>query len=212
MQPSLRFVAAAYHLRHQILVRQGFGHTAQALAVGVRLRISLHTANLPVPGFQKPLLGENHPVQPPAPHRRNQLQLHRREGFKDAMNEAGMEIIGVQSGQWEMEQGNRIAAALLSENPGLKAILAANDSMALGAVSAVKAAGLDGKVLVAGFENIAAIRLMITEGSVLATADQHGDQLAIFGIETALDILKGNAKPADKRTAVDLLTKEDSKL
>ena len=133
--------------------------------------------------------------------------IQRREGFKDAMNEAGMEIIGVQSGQWEMEQGNRIAAALLSENPGLKAILAANDSMALGAVSAVKAAGLDGKVLVAGFDNISAIRPMIQDGSVLATADQHGDQLAVFGIETALDILKGNAKPEDKKTTVDLITK-----
>ncbi len=133
--------------------------------------------------------------------------IQRREGFKDAMNDAGMEIIGVQSGQWEMEKGNRIAAALLSENPGLKAILAANDSMALGAVSAVKAAGLEGKVLVAGFDNISAIRPMIADGSVLATADQHGDQLAVFGIETALDIIKNKAAPEDRETDVDLITK-----
>jgi len=133
--------------------------------------------------------------------------IQRREGFKDAMNDAGMEIIGVQSGQWEMEKGNSIAAALLSENPGLKAILAANDSMALGAVSAVKAAGLEGKVLVAGFDNISAIRPMIADGSVLATADQHGDQLAVFGIETALDIIKNKAAPEDRETDVDLITK-----
>lgn len=133
--------------------------------------------------------------------------IQRREGFKDAMSAAGMEVIGIQSGQWEIEQGNRVAAALLSENPQLKAILAANDSMALGAVSAVKAAGLEGKVLVAGFDNISAIRPMIEDGSVFATADQHGDQLAVFGIETALDILKGNAKPEDKKTVVDLITK-----
>ena len=133
--------------------------------------------------------------------------IQRREGFQDAMKAAGMEIIGVQSGQWEMEKGNKIAAALLSENPQLKAILAANDSMALGAVAAVKAAGLEGKVLVAGFDNISAIAPMIADGSVLATADQHGDQLAVFGIETALDILNNKAKPADKKTAVDLITK-----
>ena len=133
--------------------------------------------------------------------------IQRREGFKDAMNAAGMEVIGVQAGQWEMEKGNKIAAALLSENPQLKAILAANDSMALGAVAAVKAAGLEGKVLVAGFDNISAIAPMIADGSVFATADQHGDQLAVFGIETALEILNGKAKPEDKKTDVDLITK-----
>lgn len=133
--------------------------------------------------------------------------IQRREGFKDAMEKAGMKIVGVQSGQWEIEKANEVAAAMLSENPGLKAILCANDSMALGAVAAVKAAGLEGKVLVAGFDNISAIAPMIADGSVLATADQHGAELAVFGIETALDIINGKAKPGDRKTAVDLITK-----
>ena len=34
-----------------------------------------------------------------------------------------------------------------------------------------------------------------------------GDQLAVFGIEAALKILKGEAAPADQTTAVDLVTK-----
>jgi ribose transport system substrate-binding protein len=42
---------------------------------------------------------------------------------------------------------------------------------------------------------------------VVATADQHADQLAVFGIEAALKILKGEAPPGDQTTAVDLVTK-----
>jgi ribose transport system substrate-binding protein len=131
----------------------------------------------------------------------------RRLGFEDAMKAAGIKIVTVQSGLWEMGKANAVASAMLSEHPELKAILCANDNMALGAVSAVQAAGKTGAVLIVGFDNISAIRPMLDKGQVVATADQHADQLAVFGIEAALKILKGDAPPADQTTAVDLVTK-----
>ncbi len=131
----------------------------------------------------------------------------RRAGFEDAMKTAGMNIVSIQSGNWEMEKANGVAAAILNEHPNLKALLCANDNMALGAVAAVQAAGKTGKVFVVGFDNISAIKPMIADGRVVATADQHADQLAVFGIEAALKILKGDAPPANQTTAVDLVTK-----
>ncbi len=131
----------------------------------------------------------------------------RRLGFEDAMKAAGMDIVGVQSGEWEMDRADNVAAALLSAHPDLKAILCANDNMALGAVAAIQAAGKTGKVLVGGFDNIAAIHPLLADGRVVATADQHAGQLAVFGIETALNILHGKAPPADRTTAVDLITR-----
>ena len=131
----------------------------------------------------------------------------RRLGFEDAMKAAGVNIVSVQSGDWEMEKANGVASALLSEHPDLKAILCANDNMALGAVAAIEAAGKTGKVLVAGFDNISAIHALMGKGEVTATADQHGDQLAVFGIEAALKILRGEAPPADQATPVDVITK-----
>ena len=50
---------------------------------------------------------------------------------------------------------------------------------------------------------------MILDGRVLATADQHADKLAVFGIETALKILAGEATPGDVQTPVDLITADD---
>lgn len=132
----------------------------------------------------------------------------RRAGFEDSMQAAGMKIVSTQSGQWEMEKANTVAAAILVAHPNLKALLCANDSMALGAAAAVQAAGKAGRIQIVGFDNIAALKPLLADGRVLATADQHGDQLAVFGIEAALQVLQGKGAPADRRTPVDVVTKE----
>ena len=133
----------------------------------------------------------------------------RTAGFKDAMEAAGMKIVGVQSGNWEIDKGNAVAAAMLNEYPDLKALLAGNDSMALGAVSAVRAAGKKGQVLVVGYDNIKAIHPMLKDGRVLATADQFAAKQAVFGIEAALKLVKGEptgAKDGVIETPVELVT------
>ena len=115
----------------------------------------------------------------------------RTAGFKDAMQAAGMKIVGLQSGNWEIDKGNAVASAMLNEYPNLKALLAGNDSMALGAVSAVRAAGKQGQVQVVGYDNIKAIEPMLKDGRVLATADQFAAKQAVFGIQAALKLFKG---------------------
>jgi ribose transport system substrate-binding protein len=129
-------------------------------------------------------------------------------GFQDAVKAAGLTIVDSQSAQWEIDQANRVASAMLSEHPQIKALLCCNDSMALGALAAVKAAGRSGQVLIVGYDGISAVRAAIEEGSILATADQHADQLAVFGIDYALQALKTKEPPADKTTPVDLVVKK----
>lgn len=130
----------------------------------------------------------------------------RRLGFEDAMA-SGMKIVASQSASWEMSQANTIASAMLSEHPEIKAILACNDSMALGAAAAVKSAGRTGEIYVIGFDNISAVQQSILDGKILATADQHGDKLAIYGIQKALAMLNKPAEQsADRETPVDLIT------
>lgn len=133
----------------------------------------------------------------------------RRAGFEESMQSAGMKIVDSQSAEWEMSKANTVASSMLSEHPEIRAILAANDSMAIGAVAAVKSAGRAGEVQVVGFDNISAVQAAIADGKVLATADQHGDQLAVFGIETALKLIADpSTKTQDVETPVDLITAE----
>lgn len=131
----------------------------------------------------------------------------RKAGFEDAMNAAGIKIVSSQSGQWEMEKANGVAAGIVAAHPNVKALLCANDNMALGAAAAVQAAGKAGQVQIIGFDNIAALKPLLADGRVLATADQHGDQLAVFGIEAALNALKDKSAPVDQQTPVHVITK-----
>lgn len=130
----------------------------------------------------------------------------RRLGFEDAVKEASLNLVAVQSGQWEMEKANTVAAGLLNAHPNLKAIFCGNDNMALGAVAAIKASGREGRVLVAGFDNIKGVQPLLASGALVATADQHADQLAVFGIEAALEMLKTKTT-TDRTTPVDVVTK-----
>jgi ribose transport system substrate-binding protein len=132
--------------------------------------------------------------------------VERRIGFEREAEALGLVVASSQPAHWETAKANQIASSLLSEIPDLKAFLCANDSMALGAVAAVKAAGREGRVLVVGFDNISAARELVKSGKMVATADQHGDQLAVFGIEYALEMLKTKGTPQSRETPVDLVT------
>ena len=132
----------------------------------------------------------------------------RKAGFEQAMAAAQIEIVSSQSAQWEMAQAASITASLLAGDAELDAILACNDSMALGALSSVRSANRVGQVKIVGFDNIQAIQDAVKAGEVTATADQHGDLLAVYGIDAALQILSGEATPEDRETPVDLVTRE----
>ena len=134
--------------------------------------------------------------------------IQRQLGFEDAMNEAGMKIVASQSGYWEMDRANQVAASLLLAHPELKALLCANDNMALGAVAAVRAAGKMDSVTIIGFDNISAVQTLVKDRSVLATVDQHADQIAVYGIEHALAILDKKQDPVDVQTRVTLITSD----
>ncbi len=131
----------------------------------------------------------------------------RRAGFEEAAHAHGLEIVTVQSAFWEQTRAAEITAGILVRFPQLKAILCANDSMALGAVSALRQAGKVTDIQVVGFDNISAVQALLKTGAVLATADQHADQLAVYGIEYALDMLAQGGEPDDLATAVDLITR-----
>ncbi|MEC8474743.1 MAG: sugar ABC transporter substrate-binding protein [Planctomycetota bacterium] len=135
--------------------------------------------------------------------------VQRRLGFEDAARDAKLEIVTSQSADWETNKANALTISILSEYPNLTAIMASNDSMALGAVAAIKSLNRTGQVKVVGFDNITAIQELIRNDIVLATADQHAAELAVYGIEAALQQLSDqNAELLDVQTPVDLITKE----
>jgi ribose transport system substrate-binding protein len=130
----------------------------------------------------------------------------RTAGFLKAMNDAGINVVAQQSAQWDQTAAVTVTSGILVQHPELDAILAANDNMALGAVAAITQSGRGDAIKVVGFDNISAVQGLIREGRILATADQHADLLAVYGIEFALEALSGGATQANRATPVDLVT------
>lgn len=130
----------------------------------------------------------------------------RTAGFRKAMADAGIEVVTSQSAQWDQTQAVTVASGILVQHPDIAALLCANDNMALGAVAAITQAGKGGQVQVVGFDNISAVRTLVREGRVLATADQHAELLAVYGIEYALEALASGGGLPDRATSVDLVT------
>ena len=70
--------------------------------------------------------------------------------------DAGIEIVDSQSALWEMDMGNKVASAMIGGHPEIKALLCSNDSMALGALAAVKAANRLDEIAIVGFDDLEA--------------------------------------------------------
>jgi len=82
----------------------------------------------------------------------------RLEGFKQALREAniGLDAHHVAAGDFRFVGGQRAMVELLQRKLAFTAVFAANDLMAMGAISALHAAGLNvpGDVSIIGFDNI----------------------------------------------------------
>jgi galactofuranose transport system substrate-binding protein len=71
------------------------------------------------------------------------VTVDRTKGFKDqlATTGSGLRVVAEQTADFTREKGRSVTEQLISANPGITAIYAENDEMALGAVAALKAAG-----------------------------------------------------------------------
>ena len=68
--------------------------------------------------------------------------LDRAEGFRNVVTDPKFEIIASQTGDFTREGGKKVMEAFLQANPEIDLVFAHNDDMGLGAIEAIKAAGL----------------------------------------------------------------------
>ncbi|MCZ4280282.1 sugar ABC transporter substrate-binding protein [Kiloniella laminariae] len=133
----------------------------------------------------------------------------RKMGFEDSIKEGGLVLVESRTAHWETEEANTVATNILTANPDIQGIMAANDSMAIGVVKALESAGRSKDIMVVGFDNIPAVSPMLSDGRLLATVDQFGQEMAANAIDIALDVLAGSPKPQGwVRTPVTLVTGE----
>ncbi len=97
-------------------------------------------------------------------------------GFDEVIQKSGVKLLASRSANWNRGLGRGAMEALLKEHPSFDAVFAANDDMALGAIDAIAAAGLDPSTKVtvgvgaspAGLESLKAGKLAATIDPMLA--------------------------------------------
>jgi erythritol transport system substrate-binding protein len=109
----------------------------------------------------------------------------RTKGFHAILDRAaGMKLVARQSANWSQPEAFKIMESMLQAHPEIQGVLAANDTMALGAWAALKAAHRT-DVIVVGFDGGNDVRDSIREGGIKATVLQPAYRQAQLAVEQA---------------------------
>lgn len=97
----------------------------------------------------------------------------RSQGFHDIIDEyPEMKMVAQQTANWSQTEGFNRMESILQAHPNIKGVISGNDTMALGAEAALKAAGRH-DVIVVGFDGTNYVRdSIITGGNIKATSLQ----------------------------------------
>ncbi|MGV8984771.1 MAG: substrate-binding domain-containing protein [Cypionkella sp.] len=116
-----------------------------------------------------------------------------------------VEIVSQQDA-WLTEKAISVVSDILTANPDIELIYAANEGGTIGAVQAVKKAGLEGKVFVFGIDGTEQLANMLLDpDNVLqAVTAQQPFEVGQLAIKAANDVLDG--KPVEKDQSVPVLS------
>lgn len=112
----------------------------------------------------------------------------RGQGFNDAIGMTNIEVVARQVADFDRTKGLSVMENILQAQSEIDAVFAHNDEMALGAITAIKAAGLE--ILVVGFDATDDAVKAVEAGQMAATVAQQPMMIGSLGVESALKALK----------------------
>jgi ribose transport system substrate-binding protein len=138
----------------------------------------------------------------------NESQDERAQGFIDALasDYPKLKLVARQPGNSERALGLTVMENILTAHPNIKGVFATNDQMALGAMEALEARGLRGKIKIIGFDATKEAVQATVDGRLAGSVAQNPFLMGQRGVEAALAALEG--KPVEKRidTGTELVT------
>jgi len=144
-------------------------------------------------------------------HSVNKACIDRVEGFKEELAKyPDMQILDVQEGKGTTEGGRPVMVDLLGRSPDVNAVFPINDPSALGAISAIEAAGKLADITVVTVdgsqEGIAAIKA----GKLHSTSAQFPREMGRIAAEKIYESLAGTPIEKDIKVRVELITAENA--
>jgi ribose transport system substrate-binding protein len=140
-----------------------------------------------------------------APTNRERLR-----GYKQALSETpGIEVLASAAGNYQQTDGKRVMTGFLKDYPQIDALLSANDSMALGALEAMKEAGRS--MTVVGINGILPAVKEIESGRILATVDFNMFKIGCTATLAAVRYLHHEPLPEKVLLPADVIDKSNYK-
>lgn len=121
-----------------------------------------------------------------------------------------MEIIDEQEGRWSREEGQNLMTNWLSTGEVPDFVFGNNDEMAIGAIQALSAAGVPMEdVVVVGVDATVDALQAMQAGQLDVTVLQDAAAIGIGGVDTALALARGEARPRLNYVPFTLVTPDN---
>jgi len=127
----------------------------------------------------------------------------RSKGFHDVIDKyPELKLIGRQSANWSQSEAFQKMETLIQGNRHIKGVIAGNDTMALGATAALKAAGLN-SVVVVGFDGSPDAIASIKAGEMKATVLQPAAAIAKMAVDQAHKFITSGSTGQREKQAIN---------
>ncbi|SIR23913.1 erythritol-binding protein [Rhizobium sp. RU20A] len=127
----------------------------------------------------------------------------RSKGYHDVIDDyPDMKMVAQQSANWSQTEGYSKMETILQANPDIQGVIAGNDTMAMGAIAALQAAGRK-DVIVVGFDGSNDVRDSIKAGGIKATVLQPAYAQAQMAVVQADEYIKTGKAPAEEKQLMD---------
>ena len=136
----------------------------------------------------------------------------RSDGYNAVISQyPDLKLVQKETANWDQQEAFTKMETILQRNPDIQGVIAGNDTMALGAVAAIKAAKLK-DVAVVGFDGSPDAIAAIKAGDMYATALQPAALGAESAVEQADAMIKDGEAPPEEKQSIDceLITAENA--
>nr|WP_321238266.1 D-ribose ABC transporter substrate-binding protein [uncultured Tolumonas sp.] len=135
----------------------------------------------------------------------------RSQGYHDIIDDySNMKMVAQQTANWDQTEAFSRMESILQANPDIKGVISGNDTMALGAEAALKAAGRT-DVIVVGFDGSDYVRdSIIAKSNIKATVLQPAWDQAQMAVIQADQFIKTGKAGKDEKQLMDCVLIDES--
>ncbi len=129
----------------------------------------------------------------------------RSQGYHDVLDEyPDLDMVAQQTANWSQTEAFSVMETIIQANPDIKGVISGNDTMAMGAMAALQAAGMT-DVIVVGFDGSQDVMDAIKEGKIAATVLQPVAQFGPLAVQQADTYIRTGELPAEEKISIDCI-------